>query len=92
MKKNKINLISGHASFLSNREISVKGEKETVIAFKNVIIATGSKVSNIDIPGMELPCVMNSTEALDCTELPKSIIVGGGVVGMNLHLFIEIWG
>ena len=84
MKKNKINLISGHASFLSNREICVKGEKETVIAFKNVIIATGSKVSNIDIPGMELPCVMNSTEALDCTELPKSIIiVGGGVVGME---------
>jgi dihydrolipoamide dehydrogenase len=47
-------------------------------------VATGSKISKVNIPGIDLPVVMNSTDALSCTELPKSItIIGGGVIGME---------
>ncbi len=84
IKKNKINILNGHASFLEDKKVIVKGDKDIVVSFNNVIIATGSKVSKINIPGMDLPCVMNSTDALDCKELPKKItIVGGGVIGME---------
>lgn len=38
----------------------------------------------MNIPGIDLPFVMNSTEALACEELPKVItIIGGGVIGME---------
>ena len=84
MKKNKINLLYGHGSFIDENKVIVKGEEDLVVTFKNVIIATGSKISNIRIPGIDLSCVMNSTDALKCKELPQSItIVGGGVIGME---------
>lgn len=84
MKKNKIKVLYGHGSFIDEDKVVVKGEEELVVAFKNVIIATGSKISNIKIPGIDLPCVMTSTDALKSKELPKSItIVGGGVIGME---------
>ncbi|WP_062350672.1 FAD-dependent oxidoreductase [Bacillus kwashiorkori] len=84
MEKNNIQVIKGCASFLSNEEVLVKGEKPYKIRFRDVIIATGSKISSVQIPGVDLPVVMNSTEALSSIELPKSIaIIGGGVIGME---------
>lgn len=84
MKKNKIQVLKGEASFLSNKSVIVNGDRSTNIEFKDVIIATGSRISKINIPGIGLSFVMNSTEALSSTELPSSItIVGGGVIGME---------
>lgn len=84
MEKNSIQVIRGQASFLSDKQVCVTGEGKTVISAKHMIIATGSKISKVNIPGIELPFVMNSTDALSCTELPASItIIGGGVIGME---------
>ncbi len=84
MQKNNIEVIKGDASFVSENEVSIKGENEYLINAKNIIIATGSKISKINIPGLELPFVMDSTSALSSTDLPKSItIIGGGVIGME---------
>lgn len=84
MKKNKIQVLKGEASFQSNKSVIVNGDSRYNIEFKDVIIATGSRISRINIPGIDLPFVMNSTEALSSTDLPSSItIVGGGVIGME---------
>ncbi|MGD6729898.1 MAG: dihydrolipoyl dehydrogenase [Pleomorphochaeta sp.] len=84
MQKNKINVIKGNASFLSDKKVTVDGDKIYTISAKDIIVATGSKISKINIPGLDLPLVMYSTSALSCTELPKSItIIGGGVIGME---------
>lgn len=84
MKKNKIQVFKGEASFLSNNSVVVNGETSYNIEFKDVIIATGSRMSRVSIPGIDLPFVMNSTEALSSNELPSSVtIVGGGVIGME---------
>ena len=84
MKKNKIQVLRGEASFISNKSVVVKGDTSYSIEFTDVIIATGSRISKINIPGIDLPMVMNSTKALSLTELPSSItIVGGGVIGME---------
>ncbi|WP_416175565.1 dihydrolipoyl dehydrogenase [Clostridium sp.] len=93
MDKNRINVISGEASFISNKEVFVKGNESYNISAKNIIIATGSKISHIKIPGIDLPFVLNSTKALDCTELPKSItIIGGGVIGMEFAFIYRNMG
>ncbi|WP_284140483.1 dihydrolipoyl dehydrogenase [Virgibacillus sp. LDC-1] len=84
MEKNDIQVIHGDASFLSENKVLVKGKNNYQITAKDIIIATGSKISKVNIPGIDLPFVMNSTEALASTELPKSItIIGGGVIGME---------
>ncbi|WP_217587465.1 dihydrolipoyl dehydrogenase [Lentibacillus saliphilus] len=84
MEKNDIPVIHGDASFLSENKVLVTGKNRYDITAKDIIIATGSKISKVNIPGIDLPFVMNSTDALSCTELPKSItIIGGGVIGME---------
>ena len=87
MKKNKITVFNGHASFVSKNQISVAkadGTAETVDSDK-FIIATGSKPSTI--PGVEIDKtrIITSTEALKLTEVPKHLLlIGGGVIGIEL--------
>ena len=84
MNKNNVTVVHGNASFISEKEVLVTGKESYKVKAKDIIIATGSKISKINIPGLDLPIVMNSTTALSCTELPKSItIIGGGVIGME---------
>jgi len=64
-----------------------------MVKAKDIIVATGSKISKIGILGIDLPFVMNSTTALSCTELPKSIvIIGGGVIGMEFACIYKNFG
>lgn len=87
MKKNKITVFNGHASFVSKTQISVAkadGTAETVDSDK-FIIATGSKPSTV--PGVEIDKtrIITSTEALKLTEVPKHLLlIGGGVIGIEL--------
>lgn len=86
MKKNKIDVYHGHGSFVDARTIQVQSaEGIKQISSAKTIIATGSKP--IIIPGAEYDKkrVITSTEALNLTEVPKSmVIIGGGVIGMEL--------
>lgn len=93
MKKNEINVISGQASFINKDTVEVKGSEYFIIKAKDIIIATGSKIPNVPIPGMELPFVQSSTDALSNRELPKSItIIGGGVIGMEFAFIYKNFG
>jgi dihydrolipoamide dehydrogenase len=93
MKKNDINVISGLASFVNQNTVEIKGNENYIIKAKYIIIATGSKISKIAIPGMELPFVLNSTTALSYSEMPKSIaIIGGGVIGMEFAFLYNNFG
>lgn len=93
MKKNEINVISGQASFIDKSTVSVTGNENYTVKAKDIIIATGSKISKIAIPGIDLPFVLNSTTALSCTDLPKSIaVIGGGVIGMEFAFIYKNFG
>ena len=87
MDKNKITVIHGKGSFLSNTQINVAKEdgSNEVIEAKNIIIATGSKPNYF--PGMEpdKKRIITSTEALKMNEIPKKmVVIGGGVIGLEL--------
>lgn len=86
MKKNKITVLSGHGTFVSKNviEIDNAGKKQQVEASK-VIIATGSKPSSLPGITIDKKRVISSTEALELKEIPKNlIIIGGGVIGLEL--------
>lgn len=86
-KKNKITLINGEASFKNKDELEVKDSsgKKQIITAKNFIIATGSKVT--DIPGVDIDekIIVSSTGALSLKNVPKKmVVIGGGVIGLEL--------
>lgn len=85
MKKNKIDTYEGVGSFKDKNTILVKGKTDTVIEAKNVIIATGSKPSNLPFITIDKKRVITSTEALNLKEVPKHLVlIGGGVIGLEL--------
>src|SRR5690606_14054331 len=59
------------------------GEQE--ISGKNVIIATGSKPTELPFLKTDKKRIITSTEALNLTEVPKHLVlIGGGVIGLEL--------
>jgi len=88
---NNVKKISGEGSFINKNQIKVKESdgSQTIVDFDYGIIATGSKPVVIPIPGIDLPGVITSDEALNLTEIPKSmVIIGGGVIGSE---FAEVF-
>jgi len=87
MKKNKINVHNGHASFVDSSKIVVKkddGTKEEMTADR-IIIATGSKPATLPSFNYDKERIITSTEALNLGKIPKSmIVIGGGVIGLEL--------
>lgn len=85
-KKNKVTYFKGEASFIDANNIKVKLDKEEQqISAKNIIIATGSEVMNL--PGIEIDeeKIVSSTGALSLKSVPKKmVVIGGGVIGLEL--------
>lgn len=87
MKKNKVTVYNGFGSFVDKNTVSITkadGSKEQIQG-KKIVIATGSKPSTL--PGIEIDKkrVITSTEALELKEVPNHlIIIGGGVIGLEL--------
>ncbi len=88
-KKNKVDYLKGYGKFKDDKTIVVESSDGTQKTYrsKNFIIATGSEPNNL--PGGILPIdekrVISSTGALSLKEVPKKlVVVGGGVIGLEL--------
>ena len=85
MNKNKITVFRGVGSFKDGNKIFISGEKKEEITAKYIIIATGSKPSSLSFIKIDKERIITSTEALELKEIPKHlIIIGGGVIGLEL--------
>ena len=86
MSKNKITRFEGEASFKDKTTLSIKsGKKTTEISGKKIMIATGSDVATLPFLPIDGKRIISSTEALELKSVPKHlIIVGGGVIGVEL--------
>ena len=85
MKKNKIDTYQGVGTFKDATHIQIDGEIAIEIEAKHTIIATGSKPTKLPFVKVDKERIITSTEALKLTEIPKHlIIIGGGVIGLEL--------
>ncbi len=86
MKKNKIDVHTGHGTFVSANKLEVAGKDSTTeIEFDKAIIATGSKPIAPAAFNYDKKRVITSTEALNITSIPKKmVIIGAGVIGLEL--------
>jgi dihydrolipoamide dehydrogenase len=81
-----IELVNGEATIPSPGRIVVNGEE---IAAKSIIVATGSEPGQVQTLPTDGKTVITSTEALDLTYTPESVLViGAGAVGAE---FAHIW-
>lgn len=89
-KKNGVTYHKGWGKFASPTEVDVDlndGKKETFSA-KNIIIATGSEPNSLPAStglATDEEFVVSSTGALSLKSIPKKmIVVGGGVIGLEM--------
>lgn len=86
MKKNKVDVVQGTASFKTNTTLAIADNEEvTEIEAKNICIATGG--TPIELPFMKFDGnrIISSTEALSLPKVPKQLLViGGGAIGLEM--------
>ncbi len=81
-KKNKVTWIKGHGTITGKNEVTVGSEK---YGAKNIVIATGSEVSNLPGITIDEKQIVSSTGALALSAVPKNLVViGAGVIGLEL--------
>lgn len=81
-KKNKVTWLKGRASFTGKDSVEVGGQ---TVRAKNIVIATGSSVTPLPGVTVDQERIVDSTGALELSEVPSHLVViGGGVIGLEL--------
>jgi len=81
-KQRKVNRMTGEAKFVGDHTLQVGDDKLT---FNQAIIAVGSRVFKLPDMPWDDERLMDSTDALAMTDIPKSLlIIGGGIIGLEM--------
>ncbi|GEO85750.1 MULTISPECIES: dihydrolipoyl dehydrogenase [Alphaproteobacteria] len=88
-KKNKIDGFQGTGKIVGAGKVSVTNDKgeEQILETKNIVIATGSDVAGIPGVAVEIDekVIVSSTGGIALDKVPgKMVVVGGGVIGLEL--------
>jgi dihydrolipoamide dehydrogenase len=86
-KKNKVDYIKGWGSIPQAGKVKVGDDVHTA---KNIVIATGSEPATLPFLEIDEERIVSSTGALELPKVPKKLVViGGGVIGLELG---SVWG
>lgn len=94
-KAREIKYIQGTARFISENRLEIK-EKEGEnyeLDFQYAIVATGSR--NLKLPNVEIDHkkIIDSTDALEVNEIPKTmLVIGGGYIGLEIGSVYAAFG
>ncbi|HHJ34210.1 MAG TPA: dihydrolipoyl dehydrogenase [Gammaproteobacteria bacterium] len=93
-RQRKVQVVTGYGRFTSPNTIEVSSKKgDQTLSFDNAIIAAGSSV--FKIPGFPYDDerLMDSTGALELTDIPKRLLViGGGIIGLEMATVYDALG
>lgn len=82
LKKNKVDVIRGHARILGAGKVEVEGKTYDT---QNIVIATGSDSAKLRGVAVDEKQIVTSTGALTLEEIPSHLVViGAGVIGLEL--------
>ena len=83
LKSNGVDIYRGVGKINKNKDVVVNDNQ--VIKADKIILAGGSKVSKINIPGIESEKVLTSDDLLAIKEVPETLaVIGGGVIGTEM--------
>jgi len=81
-KKNKVEHIEGFGKIIDAGTVDVGGK---TLKTKNIVIATGSEVATLPNVDIDEKQIVSSTGALELKKAPKKmLVIGGGVIGLEL--------
>ena len=88
-KKNNVNIVFGVASLVNQNQIKVNDE---IFESKNILICVGSTVTKLNIPGFENSISSKEFLDLDLSKFKNVVIVGGGVIGVEIATILNNLG
>jgi len=94
-KQRKVRTVTGTAKFVSANELEIAGADGAtqLLRFDNAIIAAGSQAVKLSGFPWDDKRMMDSTDALDLADVPKSLlVVGGGIIGLEMACVYEALG
>jgi dihydrolipoamide dehydrogenase len=93
-KKNKIEWIKGTARLTGSGGVDVfEGDKRTLRARKEIIVATGSSPRSVPGIAIDHTRIITSDEAIHLKEVPKTIVImGSGAVGVEFASIFRRFG
>src|ERR1700726_3902683 len=86
-KQRKVEYIQGRAAFENSNTLRVSRTSggEDSLTFDRIVIATGSRPAIIPSLKLETQRMLDSTSALDLSDIPGTLlVVGGGYIGLEL--------
>ncbi|MEA9923044.1 dihydrolipoyl dehydrogenase [Xanthomonas campestris] len=86
-KQRKVRTVTGVASFVSPNELEIVGDdgKTQLLRFEHCIIAAGSQAVKLPNFPWDDKRMMDSTDALELHDIPKTLlVVGGGIIGLEM--------
>ena len=94
LEKNRIEVLKGRGRLESGRRVVVSGaDGETALEASNLLLATGSTDAVFPDVQLDGKRVVTSRQALECRELPGSVvIIGGGAVGLEFAYAYVTYG
>lgn len=86
-KKNKVDYVKGHGTLSGANSVTValnEGGSQDIEA-KNIMLATGSDIMGLPFLNIDEEQIVSSTGALALKKVPeKMVVIGGGVIGLEL--------
>jgi len=86
-RQRRVRTVQGVAKFVSANELEITGDdgKTQLLRFEQCIIAAGSQAVKLPNFPWDDKRVMDSTDALELADVPKSLlVVGGGIIGLEM--------
>lgn len=84
-KLKRVDYIQGEAEFVDPHRLRVEGSDATELWAKNIVLATGSRPRQIEIPGLPPERLLNNESIFELETPPEHLaIVGGGVIGVEM--------
>src|SRR5438067_4058489 len=88
LKAGGVTSLRGNARLAGNGVVDVSGDQ---LQAKDIIIATGSAIARLALPGAEL--TIDSDQILELKDVPRRLaVIGGGVVGMEFAAMFAALG
>ena len=90
LESGRFDFIRGEASFVDPHHVEVRLRDGGLrrLEARSFLIATGSVVHRIEIPGLKETRYLTSDEVLDADQIPASVVVlGGGAIALELASF-----
>jgi dihydrolipoamide dehydrogenase len=86
-KQRKVTTIRGYGRFTSPHQLQVELAEggTTTVGFEQAIIAAGSEAMTLPFVPASDPRVIDSTGALELSEVPgRLLVIGGGIIGLEM--------